>query len=506
MVNPKLLAFSLFLAIFLSLIFTLFTWIALPEMLALKYFSAIFFLLLCLVVFFFKRKKLEKVYASSWFKNFSSSLLFTLLVFAILALLNYLSFKNPISFDLTAMKSNSLSQKTKDVLASLKKPIEVLIIAKKEEIKLARTHLELYRILKKDLVIQEFDIDLRPDLVNKYEITSSPSLVLVSSNKHEVVSELLEKDLTNALVRLNRQEQLKIYFSTGHQEIDFFDETKEGASIAREKLNSLGYELSPLHLGTVKNIPSDASLFILMGPRVDFSENEINVLENYMERGGRFLLSLDPNFRKDSVPSLRSFLKNKGIQIENDMVIDQLSNAQGSSGIAPIVKKFSTTHEATKSFEGIVFFPLVSSVRASSKDVSFHPLALSSEFPASWAEKDLSEYEKGHLQFHHGVDLEGPITLLAQLKGGPWTAIVSGNSNFIINGYAEQGHNQKLFSNLISALLNESTLLSFDSPETNKAPVIISDLQLKVIFFFSVLFSPLLLAGASIFCYRRSLS
>jgi hypothetical protein len=503
MVSPKLMVFVLFFLALLSFLFTVFSWLALPEYPLMKYGSFILCLVFCLTIFFYKKSELEKFYKSYWFKNFSSAFIFVFLLFCILSLINYLSFKHPSSLDLTSSGSNSLSDKTKQVLSKIAGPVEVIILAKKEEIKLSRSHLELYRLLKNDFKIEEFDIDLRPDLMSKYEINSSPNLIFKRGDKVEIVNELTEKEVSNALIRLNRTEIPKIYLSIGHQEVDFEDSSKEGASLLAQKLIAQGYELLPLQLGTTSIVPADASLVLILGPRVDFSSEELKVLDQYLERGGKSIVALDPNFIKDRVANLRQFLKNKGIIIENDMVVDTLNNAQGSSGIAPIVKNFSRSHEATKNFDGIVFFPLVSSVRAQSAEVSFHPLALSGEFPSSWAEKNLKEYEKGALEFHPGVDAEGPATMIAQVKNRNFTMIIMGNSNFIINGYAEQGHNQKLFSNLTSYLLNEKELLSFDAPETKKGPVIISELQLKVIFFFSVLFSPIILSGVSIYMYRR---
>jgi hypothetical protein len=60
-----------------------------------------------------------------------------------------------------------------------------------------------------------------------------------------------------------------------------------------------------------------------------------------------------------------------------------------------------------------------------------------------------------------------------------------------------------LFLNALSWLVDEDRLISFNLPIVQSEPIFISQQQMGIVFYFSVLFSPLILIGASIYMYRR---
>jgi hypothetical protein len=78
-----------------------------------------------------------------------------------------------------------------------------------------------------------------------------------------------------------------------------------------------------------------------------------------------------------------------------------------------------------------------------------------------------------------------------------------GNSTFVLNAYQKFGANYAMFINTLSWLIDEDRLISFDLPVIQNEPMFISPQQMGIIFYFSVLFSPLVLFGVSIYMYRR---
>lgn len=83
---------------------------------------------------------------------------------------------------------------------------------------------------------------------------------------------------------------------------------------------SLNIQLSWLDIANVPKVPDDAEGLILIAPKSDFNEHEINVLRSYWEgkRRAAVFMALDPAER---LPLLFRFLREQGIRPENDRVL-----------------------------------------------------------------------------------------------------------------------------------------------------------------------------------------
>ena len=102
-----------------------------------------------------------------------------------------------------------------------------------------------------------------------------------------------------------------------------------------------------------------------------------------------------------------------------------------------------------------------------------------------------------------GADKPGPLNLAAAFESEHNKIVVFGNSGFVLNAYLKFGSNYALFLNSLSWLVDEDRLISFNLPIIQSEPIFISSPQMGIVFYFSVLFSPLILFGLSIYMYRR---
>ena len=63
-------------------------------------------------------------------------------------------------------------------------------------------------------------------------------------------------------------------------------------------------------------IPYKVDSVIIWGPREGFHENEINVIDLFLKRGGKLFVGIDPDFgKKDKLKGLRNLLKKWGINV-----------------------------------------------------------------------------------------------------------------------------------------------------------------------------------------------
>ena len=234
-------------------------------------------------------------------------------------------------------------------------------------------------------------------------------------------------------------------------------------------------------------------------------DKEISSLERYLKEGGKLLLSMDVQLNGDVFEGLRTFLSEKGVESYNHLVFDLKRFVSGSKGSIPIVSRFEGKSPITDGFNGQVFFPVTShfSWTGEREEVEIKSLAYSSD--KSWGEKRVLDFVTGEQSFNRGEDVMGPLDLVIswEHKQDKSKMIVFGNSSFISNSYQRFGSHFTFFLNSLSWLVNEKGIISFDLPSVDNSPIFVSQHQLGVIFYISVILVPLLLMGLACYFYLR---
>ena len=107
------------------------------------------------------------------------------------------------------------------------------------------------------------------------------------------------------------------------------------------------------------------------------------------------------------------------------------------------------------------------------------------------------------MSYTAGSDKPGPMFMTMSYESPDNKIVAFGNSTFVINAYSKFGANFTFFLNSLSWTVGEDRLISFNLPIVQSQPIFISAPQMGIIFYFSVLFSPLVLFGVAVFMYRR---
>src|SRR5208337_13879 len=141
---------------------------------------------------------------------------------------------------------------------------------------------------------------------------------------------------TNALLKLTRNEQKNIYFLSGHGERSLSADARDSFSNAKAALEKSQYMVSEFNLLQQADIPADAAALIIAGPQKQIPEREQQVVKNYLARGGKVMLMIDPLMS----PGMKDFLKGYGIEISQDVVIDRLSRLFGASERVPVIMEY----------------------------------------------------------------------------------------------------------------------------------------------------------------------
>ncbi len=483
-------------------------WLAIPESTVLNLAVSTSAITLSLFLIYLNHEKFKAFYESSLFKRVSETIIFVILIFSLLGVLNYWFFKHPKQADLSLYRLNSLTEQSKSILKKIDGKIHFKIFARKNESFLWYTLLDLYRFHKSDITIEKIDIDVRPDLVLEYGINSDSVVVIEFKNKKQFVTERDELNITNGLIKISRDHDPVVYFASGVGEADFRSKEQDGLQYIFSAISNSAIDVRTINLKTAQEIPFDAKVLIVWGPKEELSSNEISVLKKFLERGGNLMIGLDPNLNIDAHKNIRSFMLDYHINWRNDLVLDKRNFVNGSNGTIPLVENFNQKHAITEKMKGQVFFPLVSSVEvydegSKEADESIEFLTQGGNFPDSWGETSIKEIASGKPSYSAGVDLAGPLSLALSYSSNKNKIVVWGNSTFVLNAYMKYGSNYNLFLNALSWLVDEDRLISFNLPIIQNEKMFISAPQFGTIFYFSVIFSPLLLFATSFFMYRR---
>jgi ABC-type uncharacterized transport system involved in gliding motility auxiliary subunit len=152
----------------------------------------------------------------------TSAVLSTLASLAIVASVAFLTTRYTYRVDASEAGLHSLSDQTLGVLAALEQDVEVVAFYAPLETPKVRDVLDRYGYASERFSVQYADPNARPDLVERFGIDATKlneGVVRVAIGAESVdVADPTEQNLTNALVKLTRTGEKKVYFLEGHGE------------------------------------------------------------------------------------------------------------------------------------------------------------------------------------------------------------------------------------------------------------------------------------------------
>ncbi len=435
----------------------------------------------------------------------------TIIVLGIIIVVEAISSRHSVRWDMTSNQRFTLSEQTKNVVTGLENDVTVLAFYSVEQgDRVAfEDRLKQYAALSEHLKYEFVDPDKFPGRAKAYEIKTYGTIVLESGEKQEKIMLSSEEALTNALIKVTRDQKKIIYLVNGHGEPDPADAGEKGYSLMLKAMTDQNYEVKDLLLAQQQFIPTDAALVVMAGPQKDLLSNELDLLRAYLDKGGNLLLLLDP----DQAPGMTAFMQEYGLTLGENMVIDRMSRMFGAGYDMPVVMQYEG-HPITEKFNVMTIFPIARSVQVAEtlpEGVSANTFFYSS--PDSWAETSKTELQSGSVQFNEGADLRGPVPLAAiatvatpnQTKKGS-KMIVIGDSDFVSNTYFAQVGNADLFLNTVSWLAEEENLIAIRAKDPEIAPLMLTAEQGRFAFLISLVVLPvfIIFMGVTMYIQRRA--
>lgn len=386
----------------------------------------------------------------------ANRLLSLLAVLVILGIINFLGVRYGTQFDLTENQQFTLALESQEVLKNLQQPVNILVFEGNPPSS-QRLLLEQFQRQSQGKVSFQFiDPTEQPGLAKKFNVQQTGEVILEAGNRSQPLEgELKEANLTPALVKVTGDQTTRAYFTHGHGELALSG-GNQSLSQALEVLNKRNVVSEPLNLLTNPEVPADANVVIVAGPRQRFLAPEVTALETFLKKGGSVLLMLDPDVEAGLEPLLNAW----GIKLDNRWVIDGSGVAQ-QVGLGPdtVVAFEYGSHPITQRFaQGPSLFPQVQAILVAPRDQD-DVINLVTTSPQTWAE---SNPQAESFSFDPNQDQPGPLTLgvaitrpLAsetqanETKPQDSRLVVFGDSGFAANSFFEQGINGDLFVNSV---------------------------------------------------------
>jgi ABC-type uncharacterized transport system involved in gliding motility auxiliary subunit len=451
----------------------------------------------------------------------ASAALYSLLVVALLVGLSYLGVRHHHRWDLTESGAYTISPQSKKVIDSLKDKLVVTAFAEGGQNPQLETLLDGYRYLSPGQVETRIvDPDKEPSLAEQMKITTVPSVHLQYGKESFVVTQPTEETVTNGIIRVTRSGKKLIYFTEGFGEpsIQNADDPK-GFSEVKLALEQENYDVKPLLLPSVEQIPDDASAVVLAGPTRPLTDAAIAALDAYLKRGGHLLALVGPRPDSKADEKLAAFLAQWGVKLGNDIVIDrEVRLFEGPRlGVVPLSRTYGT-HPITQGFKDFTVFPQTSSVEPAAegkKGLQATWLVKTSE--SSWAETDVGDVFAKGLATLDQTDRKGPVSIavavtanLKELGANPPEGVtdarlvVFGSSLFANNQQLEQSRlNGDLFLNAVGWLVGQEELVSIRSQSVRASRADLTPKQAAQVFYLSVFIIPELLIALGIWVWWR---
>lgn len=389
--------------------------------------------------------------------------------------------------------------------------------------------------------VQYVDPDERPEVARAYGYQAGQDgsifLVLLGADGQplptaspRLIGPASERDITTALRTLVSAGRFKIYFTTGHGELDI--RRTDDASISRLAVSLIdaGIAAEQLSLLDVLNtgIPEDASAVMIAGARARFTDEEVALLDDYLQRGGRLAIFTDPPLVDEGAALTNTFLE------EGSPFSDYLWNEFGVRPRDALLIQSAPyyTNEFTPVISATLPHPLLALAQDQQVIMSWvrpfdlvaepserqrlylrEPLFASSS--DSYGETALQELAGTYrIEYNAGRDLSGPLVVgvtvrragESQLDASPRLVLI-GDSDIVSNRFVQNlPGNVWFWTDLVDWLTGYVQAVSFTPvSDTSLLNLVVSDQQRSTIAVITMLVLPgfVLALGAAVWWYRR---
>ncbi|MGH7506996.1 MAG: Gldg family protein [Longimicrobiales bacterium] len=243
---------------------------------------------------------------------------------AFLLLTGYVASARDATLDLSYFRTASPGTAVRQITGSLGAPLEVLLFFPPAN-QVKDQVLGYFRALdgaSDNVTIEEYDRLASPALAEEHRVTEDGTIILSVGERTERITlptslaeararlRGLDEAVQRSLMRVARDERT-VYLTTGHGELNDPESANpleatpfRSIGALRSLFGLLNYRVEDLGIqnGLGNEVPADAAMVIVLGPRSAFLDAELGTLDRYLAAGGSVLLALEPESDFDLGP------------------------------------------------------------------------------------------------------------------------------------------------------------------------------------------------------------
>ncbi len=381
-------------------------------------------------------------------------------------------------FDISAAQLYSLTSSSKAVVGNLEDEVTIYWICQSgQESTVIEKLLNVYDALSDNLSVEKKDPDTYPTFAANYtsETVTNNSLIVVSGDKSRYISyeSMFEVDessyyttgsvsqsfngeslITTAIDYVVSDELPQVYVLTGHGEADM-------SSTMTSALESANMETTEFSLLNEDEIPEDVDVILINSPSSDLSEEEVTILEEYIDDGGHIVVLSGPK-EDGELTNFNALLSYVGVSMTEGIVIDTNRDNYAFDYpyfLLPTVESSDIT-DALIEENSYVIMPIAAGLTVNNTAGAYTVTSLldtSSEAYSKLAGYSLTTYEK------EDGDVDGPFSLAISAENSNEGSLVWIASDYLLddqyNSYSS-GANSDFFMNAMSWKMTDTENLS----------------------------------------------
>lgn len=342
-----------------------------------------------------------------------------------------------------------------------------------------RRLLFLYQEAGSDFKVEYLDPFVHATRAKADKVSSSNTLLLRFNKEETVIYHFTEEKITNALLYLIKPRTKNICFTSNHGEASLNSEDLQGLKRLASKLKGLRYNLFEVTLEDKQKLLDQCKLIVSVGPHLNFSIEETNILEAYLNAGNSYVAMIDA---MRPVDTLNKLLQKYGIEYNNDFIVlsseDQRISLFGQN--SAIIDQFDQSHPVSRNLGNQEYFsleiPESRSLLVDSKnlpEIKVRVLAKTSntnlQIPEIYTLEDLNDVDSKYLRkvaLPFAVLSEKSLPSSSKADAPKEARVIGlGSSQLCVNQGFEKKSNQDFVLNVLSYLLRDEDYISINPKE-----------------------------------------
>lgn len=428
-------------------------------------------------------------------------------VVGILVAVNVLASRATQSADVTRSSLYTLSPRSVQVVRQLDSDLVLTGFFRPDQQPARRdvqTLLDLYRQQSPRVKVRFVDPDQSGGLALSLGVRVAGSVVLQYRSRPPIVLDLAqqsESDVTGAVLRLESARSPTICWAGGDGERQLSDSNEvSGYSAVAELLRTTNYRAQDVLLSQ-EGVPLVCDLLVVLQLSRPLADAGVSAIQDYLARGGKLLIAIDPWLDQRIVASVNATLKPYGAAFDGSLVVEpDTAHAATDDPTIPVVYSYGASPVTTELAGRYVFLPQATPITgAPGPDTTSIDLASTTDraYAVPQQRTDLDR---------RSTDQPGPFVLLRSIERGATRIVLSGTSALAENRTmppAASGSNPDLLLASLDWLSEQESLIAIAPKPARAQPLALTERDLRWNVVLTVALLPLLVVAAGVLVRAR---